>query len=71
MRREERPLFYISLPRTVKIGDTADVKINGEPKKLTYLDAKTLVIEPGDARTIVFVRPAGDLNDFICGDAAA
>jgi hypothetical protein len=62
-------MFFISLPATVKVGDTADVKINGEPRKVTYRDAKTMVVEPDDARCIVDVQRCGELNSFVCSDA--
>ncbi|QIG93433.1 hypothetical protein [Bradyrhizobium sp. 6(2017)] len=64
-------MFFLSLPVTVKVGDTADCKINGEPKRVTYRDAQTLVIEPDDARTIIDVQNDGKLRHFTCGDSEA
>ena len=63
-------MFVIWMPRTFKVGDTADVKINGEPKRVTYRDPDTLVIEPGDARTILGrMEDDRDLVTFACSDA--
>jgi hypothetical protein len=62
-------MFVINMPVTFKIGDTADVKINGTPKRLTWRDAKTLVIEPDDARTIVDRDSDGEMLCFTCSDA--
>ena len=42
-------MFMISMPRTFRVGDTADCRINGNPRHLTWLDEDTLVIEPGDS----------------------
>jgi hypothetical protein len=46
-------MFVIHLPTTVRIGDTHDCRINQKPARVTWRDAETLVIEPGDARRIV------------------
>jgi hypothetical protein len=63
-------MFFMTLPKSMEIGDTVDGKINGEPKQITYRDAKTLVIEPGDARTILEKMDAGGgLQSFVCSDA--
>jgi hypothetical protein len=62
-------MFMIHMPRSFKVGDTAPVKINGEPKQVTWRDAGTLVIEPDDARRIkVNGLSGGDLQVFICAD---
>jgi hypothetical protein len=62
-------MFFLSLPLSVKIGDTTECRINGEPKRVTYRDAKTLVIEPDDARTIIETTDDGRLRNFFCGDS--
>ena len=62
-------MFFISLPVSVKVGDTVDCRINGEPKRITYRDAKTLVIDPDDTRAIIHVHDDGELRHFTCGDA--
>jgi hypothetical protein len=46
-------MFMIHLPIAVGVGDTADVRINGEPARVTWRDEETLVIEPDDARSIL------------------
>jgi hypothetical protein len=51
------------------VGDTADCRINKVPARLTWRDAKTLVIEPNDARIIITTYYEGDLVHFMCGDA--
>src|SRR5215470_13109237 len=62
-------MFFMSMPKTFKIGDTLDCRINMEPARLTWRDAKTLVIEPEDARVILTTSYEGDLIHFTCGDA--
>ncbi len=62
-------MFVMWMPATYKIGDTAEVKINDEPQKLTWRDAQTLAIEPDDARTIVDRHIDGDLMCFTSSDA--
>ena len=41
--------------------------INREPKRITWRDANTLVIEPDDARTIVSHVTEGDPRNLISG----
>jgi hypothetical protein len=36
-------MFMMTMPKTFKIGDTADCRINRKPARLTWQDAKTLV----------------------------
>jgi hypothetical protein len=62
-------MFAIHLSNNVGIGDTVDCRINAEPARVTWRDAQTLVIEPGDARRILRIAAEGDLNLFICTDA--
>jgi hypothetical protein len=62
-------MFTIYMPVTFKVGDTANVRINQEPQRLTWRDADTLVIEPGDARKIVDRWTDGELITFVCADA--
>lgn len=64
-------MFFLSLPVSVKPGDTIECQINGEPKQVTYRDAWTLVIGPDDARTVVDVWDDTTLRHFVCGDAEA
>lgn len=46
-------MFFISLPKQFKIGDTVDCRINLRPARVTWRDADTLVIEPADPRAII------------------
>lgn len=62
-------MFFISLPKTFNIGDTADCRINHEPARVTWRDPGHLVIEPDDARLIIAVDKSSDLIHFACGDA--
>src|SRR5262245_53220872 len=62
-------MFVMTMPKTFRVGDTADCRINKQPARLTWRDAKTLVIEPNDARTIITTHYDGDLVHFTCGDA--
>jgi hypothetical protein len=57
------------MPKTFKVGDTADCRINKQPARLTWRDAKTLVIEPDDARAIITTNYEDDFIKFICRDA--
>jgi hypothetical protein len=61
--------FLITMPKSFKVGDTAPCRINHQPAQITWRDKDTLVIEPGDARRIVYHRRSGDLQDFTCADA--
>jgi|RhiMethySRZTD1v2_1073278.scaffolds.fasta_scaffold256067_2 hypothetical protein len=62
-------MFFVSMPNTFKVGDTAERKINKEPARLTWRDANTLVIEPNAPRVIMTMTPDGELIHFTCGDA--
>jgi hypothetical protein len=62
-------MFMIHMPKTFKVGDTADCRINGDPQRVTWRDKNTLVIEPDDVRTIVTSVIEDDLIGFICGDS--
>jgi hypothetical protein len=66
-------MFCITMPPKFKIGDTVDVEINGEPKKVTWRDRETLVIEPDGVRDIVShdLMSCPNLRVFICSDARA
>jgi hypothetical protein len=59
-------MFMMQTPKTFKIGESIDCKINGEPSRMTWKDADTLVIEPGDERAILSTRIDGDLRVFMC-----
>ena len=61
-------MFMMSLPTTVHIGDTVECEINQEPARVTWRDAQTLVIKPGDARRIVRILEEPDLRTFVCAD---
>ena len=54
-------MFFISLPKGFKIGDTVDCRINREPARVTWRDAGHLIIEPDDARAILAVEREADL----------
>lgn len=63
-------MFLISLPDTAEIGQTYDVKINGQREGLTWRDPDTLVIEPGGIRRIIHVHATGTgLMNFRCAEA--
>jgi hypothetical protein len=61
--------FYISMPLSFKIGDTCECEINFEPKRVTWRNQDTLVIEPDDARHIVQISRDDKLISFFCTDA--
>jgi hypothetical protein len=64
-------MFMLSMPLDFKVGETADCKINNEPKRVTWRDEHTLVIEPDDTRQIFHIATDGELRRFMCGDAGA
>jgi hypothetical protein len=61
-------MFFVSMPKDFKVGDTVDCRINREPARVTWRDVDHLVIEPGDVRVIMAVNKEGGLIDFVCGD---
>jgi hypothetical protein len=62
-------MFIIHLPKTIKVGDTIDCRINAEPAKVTWRDKETLVIGEDDAREVEAITDAGDLLMFVGGNA--
>ena len=62
-------MFIMHMPLSFKVGDSANVRINKEPTRLTWRDEHTLVIGDNDARRIVTSQIDGDLRCVICGDA--
>jgi hypothetical protein len=62
-------MFMITMPLDFTIGETRYCKINREPKKVTWRDKDTLVIEPGDARRITQTFADRGLQTFICSGA--
>ena len=64
-------MFVITLPVSVKSGDVVDCTINGEPKKVLFYGAHTLMIGPDDERTIIDMWVDGALRHFVCSDAEA
>jgi hypothetical protein len=52
-----------------KLGDSADVRINGESARVTWSDIHTLTIEPDDRRRILKRDEGPDgLTQFLCSD---
>ena len=64
-------MFMINMPVDFKVGETRDCRINREPKRITWRNQHTLVIEPDDARQIFHTEVEGELRCFMCGDAGA
>lgn len=69
-------MFTIMIPAHHKIGDTADVRINMQPAKLTWADKNTLIINGTDRRRIHHCAKAIDGGgkecwSFIAGDTQA
>jgi hypothetical protein len=60
--------FFISMPADFKVGETRDCRINFGPARVTWRNNDTLVIEPDDARKIVFVERRGETISFACSD---
>ena len=68
-------MFVMTMAETYRIGDSAEVRINGAPAILHYRDAHTLVINGTGARPILAVDRGTDgagraVRTFTCGDAA-
>jgi hypothetical protein len=64
-------MFILSLPMRDKIGDTCNCLINGEPRRVTWRDAHTMVIEPNDIRQIYRTSEDGELRIFWCSSAGS
>jgi hypothetical protein len=63
-------MFFIEMPRTFRVGDRAEVRIDQQPATLWWRDRDTLVINDHDARRICHHRPVDDhLQVFYCADA--
>jgi hypothetical protein len=61
-------MFMMTMPKTFKVGDTADCRINKQPARLTWRDPNTLVIEPDEARVIMAIDRETECITFFCGD---
>jgi hypothetical protein len=61
-------MFYMTMPTTLKIGNTAHVRINKAPAILTWRDEHTVVINHTDERVILHheVDPETELHRFSC-----
>ena len=59
-------MFLMHTPKTFRVGDSQDCRINGEAARITWKNAKTLVIEPGDERAILHTLIDGELRVFFC-----
>jgi hypothetical protein len=66
--KENKLMFMMQTPKDFKIGDTKKCRINFKPARITWKDANTLVIEPGDERAILHTQIDGELRVFMCGD---
>lgn len=64
-------MFFMTTPKTFRVGDTVDVKINFAAKRLTWRDARTLVIEPDDDRVILHTTIEDNVRVFACTDRDA
>ena len=61
-------MFALTMPAAFAIGQTADVKINGDQTQVTWLDAETLRIGADDPRKILIKTESDDLTTFYCSD---
>jgi hypothetical protein len=61
-------MFLMTMPKTFKVGDTADCRINKMPARITWRSRGELVIEPDDARVILRIDTDGELISFVCSD---
>jgi hypothetical protein len=62
-------MLAVHMPKAYCIGDTVETTINGEAKRVTWRDEKTLLLEPNDPR-VIFLRVAyEDFVSFLCGDS--
>ncbi len=62
-------MFTMSMPLDFAIGQTAPVRINGEPATLCWRDADHLVVDGARVHSILTVQTDDKLRHFICGDA--
>lgn len=62
-------MSVVWLPESFNVGDTVDVKINGESKPLTWRGDDCLVVGPDDVRKIVSAALMWrGLRQFLCTD---
>ena len=52
-------MLILNLPKSFKIGDTIDYRTPDETMRITWRDARTLVIEPDDVRVLLFREGGG------------
>jgi len=69
-------MFTIMIPRTAKVGDTVDVRINFKPARLTWESEDVLIINGTDRRQIFQRHDDVDgrgvpCHFFIAGDSQA
>jgi hypothetical protein len=62
-------MLILNLPKSFKIGDTINYRTPNETMRITWRDARTLVIEPDDVRTLL-LREAGGGPDELALFAA-
>jgi hypothetical protein len=63
-------LFVVWMPESFNVGDTADVKINGESKRKTWRGDDCLVVGPDDVHKMVSAALMWrGLRQFLCTDA--
>jgi hypothetical protein len=61
-------MLVLNMPLQFKVGETRDCRINGEPKRVTWRDEKTLVIEPDDVRVIASQVMEPDMMTLFCAE---
>src|SRR5262245_48072741 len=62
-------MFFISMPDTLKVGESADCRINQRSTRVTWREQNTLVIGENDARRIIQTWVEDGLRNFCCKDA--
>lgn len=67
-------MFIMQMPKSFRPGDTADVKVNYEPKRLHWTNdgSKLIILAPDaepDERQICLKLEGDDLATFYCEDA--
>jgi len=68
-------MLVVSMPALFRLGDRANVVINGHPARVHWRDERTLVLNDTDVRSILVVERGGTdgagraIVTFTCGDA--
>jgi hypothetical protein len=61
-------MFVLTMDAGFKVGDTREVRVNGDPTSVTWSGENTIVLGADDARQILMTNRSGSQVTFICSD---